>query len=121
METVRAFLERQMEMDPEAVKSLEISSSKRLFKKPNAKSPNRCQTVVTFGSIYARDLVMGHASNLPEGCSIDIVIPDYLLSLKKYMDHFAFKVRRHTRVSHQTKFSTSIRMDDVERTLYLAT
>ena len=64
---------------------------------------------------------MGHASNLPDGCSIDLVIPDYLLSLKRYLDRFAYKVRRHAKVSHQTKFSTSIRMDDVERTLYLAT
>ena len=108
-------------MDPGAVRSLEIMHLKRLYKRPGAKEAGGCQTVVTFGSISDRDLVMGHASNLPDGCLIDLVIPDYLMSLKRYLDRFAFKVRRHAREAHETRFSTSVRMDDIEQTLYLAT
>ena len=66
---VRIFLERQMEMDPEAVRSLDIVSMKKIFQKPGQKAKNGCQTIVTFSSIYERDLVMGHASNLPQDCA----------------------------------------------------
>ena len=80
--TVRIFLERKMEMDPEAVRSLDIVSMKKIFQKPGQKAKNGCQTIVTFSSVYERDLVMGHASNLPQDGALDIVIPDYLQSLR---------------------------------------
>ena len=64
---------------------------------------------------------MSHAVNLPEDCSLDIVIPDYLQSLKRYLDSFAYRVRKRAREVHDTRFSTAIRMDDINRTLYLAT
>ena len=121
MEMVQLFLERQMNMDLEAVRGIQIVNLKKLFKRPTQKDKAGCQTIVTFGSVYERDLVISHASNLPEGCTVDLVIPDYLQSLKSYMDRFAYKVRKHAREAHQTKFSTSIRMDDIEQTLYLAT
>ena len=119
-DTVKIFLERQMEMDPEAVRSLDIVRLKRQFKRPGRKGDNGCQTIVTFGTVDERDLVISHSANLPKGCSVDLVIPDYLQSLKRYLDRFAFKVCRHARDAHQTKFSTSVRMDDIERTLYLS-
>ena len=108
-------------MDTEAVRSLDIVAMKKIFQKPGQKAKNGCQTIVTLSSIDERDLVMGHASNLPQNCSIDLVIPDYLQSLRRYLDKFAYKVRRHARVSHRTKLSMSIHMDDIEQTLYLAT
>ena len=67
-----------------------------------------------------RDLVLGHSKNLPQDHSVEIVVPDYLQSLKRYMEKFAYRVRNRARTVHKTKFSTSIRMDDVEMSLYLA-
>ena len=121
IETVRIFLERQMEIEPEAARSIEITNLKRLYTREKGKSKNGCKTVVTFGSIQERDLVISHASNLPDGCSLELVIPDYLQSLKRYLERFAYKVRKYARDAHETRFSTSIRMDDIEQTLYLAT
>ena len=57
METVKIFLERQMDMDPEAVRSLEIVHLKKLFRRPGAKASPGCHTVVTFGSIHDLSLI----------------------------------------------------------------
>ena len=75
---------------------------------------------VTFGSIADRDFVLGHATYLPPDHSLEIVVPDYLLPLKRYLEKFAYKVRSKARDIHKTKYSTSIRMDDGEMSLYLA-
>ena len=76
---------------------------------------------MTFASIAERDLVLGHAMHLPKDHSVDIVIPDYLQPLKRYLEKFAFKIRTKAKTVHKTKFSTSIRMDDLEMSLFLAT
>ena len=55
------------------------------------------QTKVVFGSIYTRDLVMSHASNLPNDWAVDIVVPNHLLSLKKTLEAFAYKVRKYAK------------------------
>ena len=52
---------------------------------------------------------------------MEVVIPDFLQPLKRYLEKFAFKVRERARTVHKTKFSTSIRMDDGEMSLYIAT
>ena len=41
--------------------------------------------------------------------------------MKRFLEKFAYKIRSRAREIHETNFSTSIRMDDVERSLFLAT
>ena len=76
--------------------------------------------MLLLGSMYDRDLIMGHASNLSEDHLIELVIPDYLQSLKKFLDRFAYRVRKRARDIHETRFSTAIRMDDEVQSLFLA-
>ena len=57
---------------------------------------------LTFGSMYDRDLLMSHAVNLPENSSVELVIPDHLQSLKRYLDRFAYQVRNRARAVSYT-------------------
>ena len=112
-------------MEPEAVASLVIRDMRKIFqiagrkKKKGNSHENRVR--VTFASIADRDLVLGHAMHLPKDHSVDVVIPDFLQPLKRYLEKFAYKIRTKAKEVHNTKFSTSIRMDDVEMSLFLAT
>ena len=124
LEGVQAFMAGHLIMDPEAIVSLNIVDIRKIFqvrgrKKKNGKKEEK--VMITFGSMGDRDLVLGHCKNLPQDHSVEIVIPDYLQSLKRYLEKFAYRVRNRARTVHKTKFSTSIRMDDVEMSLYLAT
>ena len=97
VESVRKFLDKQMIIDNEAVEDLKIISVNRIHSKQlKDRSLSKGDlTRVIFGSVYERDLVMSHASNLPRDCSLEIVIPDHLLSLKKVFENFAYKVRKY--------------------------
>ena len=63
---------------------------------------------------------MSHASNLPEGSAVDLVAPDHLLPLKRHLESFAFKIRKHSRDVTQLRVSTAVRFDEDQRSLVLA-
>ena len=64
------------------------------------------KVMLTFGSMDQRDLVLGHSTYLPQDCSVEIVIPDYLQSLKRFLEKFAYKVRNKARTVHKKKVSS---------------
>ena len=55
-----------MEMLIDAAREIHLVEVKKVFQKPNKKKKENV-TKITFGSIDERDLVISHASNLPEG------------------------------------------------------
>ena len=110
-----------MHMEPEAVASLSIIEIRKIFQIPGRKKKQRnkdSKVKLVFGSISDRDLVLGHAPNLPSDYLVEIVIPDYLQSSKRFLEKFAYKIRCRAREMHETNFSTSICMDDVERSIF---
>ena len=72
-----------------------------------------------FKTIHKRDLVVSYASQLKRGSNIDVVVPDHLLSLKRHLESYAYKMRVNVRQDN-TKVSTSIRLQDQDLTLILA-
>ena len=116
-------MKEELEMEAEAIEDLDVREIKKVFEKPAGRkksSTKKNKVKLTFGSIYHRDLVMGHAVNLPEDSSIELVIPDHLQPLNRYLERFAYRVRKRGREVHDSKFSTAIRMDDADSTLLLA-
>ena len=74
---------------------------------------------ITFSSIYEQDLMMSFASNLPKDLSVEVVIPDHQLMLKRYLDNFAYIFRTHARENNLDKKFPSIRLEDSDQTLVL--
>ena len=109
-----------MKVDEEVLEDLIVQNIKRMHRKGKNKDKAETRARITFGSIYERDLVMSFASNLPKDASVEVVIPDHLISLKRYLDNFAFKIRSHARENNLGKVSTSVRLEDSEQTLVLA-
>ena len=122
LEAVRTFMSKKMGMYDDMIDSLDIREIRKMFQAGGVgrKTKKRVEKVkLYFGSMYDRDLVMGHAYNLPEEHSLELVFPDYLQSLKRFMDRFAYRIRKQARDIHETRFSTAIRMDDAQQSLYL--
>ena len=64
--------------------------------------------------------MVSYASNLPRGCTMDIVVPDHLLPLKQSLETFGYKLRTRSRENGRKKLFTSLRLDDAGETLVLA-
>ena len=121
LETVRIFLERQMEIDNDIIQDLNIVEIKKIHQiKSRRQRKKGGITQVTFSSIHERGLVISHAFNLPKECSVELVCPDHLLPLKRQLDNFAYKVRKYAREVSESKVSTSLRYDDMSETILMA-
>ena len=118
-EAARAFLSTKMLVDDEILQDLIVQEIKRLHKKGKTRGQTEKRVRITFSSIYERDLIMSFASNLPKEASVEVVIPDHLLSLKRFLDSFAYRIRTNARENNE-KVSTSVRLDDADQTLVLA-
>ena len=62
---------------------------------------------------------MSMVSNLPKGCNVETVVPEQLMCLKRQLENQAFMIRASARKAG-TRTSTSIRLEDVKKTLVLA-
>ena len=107
-------------MDQEAIDDLAVTSMKKIHVNKKRKLKKNNQVKLTFASVADRDLVFGHAANLPDGFAVDITVPDHLLPLRRHLETFAFKVRKFSREISGLKVSTSIRFEDDSRSLVLS-
>ena len=69
---------------------------------------------------YERDLILSYASNLVNPDRLDVVIPEYLLTMKAKLEGLAYKIRKHTKETNEKKVMTSLRLDDKTEGLVMA-
>ena len=116
---IKQFMAEKLGMEPEAIEDLLVTQIRKVHVNKKKKKAKRGLTRLTFATVADRDLVISHASNLPDGFSVEMTAPDYLLSLRRYLEAFAFRIRKFARdLGLQT--STSVRFDDERESLLLA-
>ena len=67
--------------------------------------------------VHERDVVISYASNMSGEARLDIVIPDYLMSVKSQFDAMSYRLRKHVDLTSGNKVHTSLRLDDKSRGL----
>ena len=75
---------------------------------------------VALGDPNEQDLVLSYVTNLPSDCTVDILVPNYLIGLKKCLETHTFGIRKHAR-DKGTRTSTHVRLDEFNESLVLAT
>ena len=99
-------------------------SSKEIYKRPTAANANPEPKVqVELGSIEDRDLVMGHAVNLNNNATMEIVVPDRLKLVAGRLENYAFRYRTQAKElakgKKEMEAKTQIRFDNTKEGLVL--
>ena len=120
---VRNFMEKEMKMDRATCEAIEITSVKAFTERKKINRPQKERAIALFSSIDERDAVFSYATELENGNSVDIVIPDHLKTEAMKLDHFAYKYRMRSREKSQGKKDeearTQLRLDTMREGLIL--
>ena len=120
---LKDYLLNYMKVPEDIVADIQMSDIRRVHPRkmpPHRKKQDDTKKVhVSFRDSHERDVIVSYASNLPENCKLDIVIPDHLMTTKSKLDRLAFKIRKHA-ADNDKRVSTSLRLDDSTESLVTA-
>ena len=121
---VKKFLSNNMGIPSEVVEDLKLDNIRSIHpKKLPAHRRAQCDSRKVHLSLrdsYERDLILSYTSNLVSPDRLDVVIPEYLLSMKAKLEGLAYKIRKHAREANDRKVMTSLRLDDKTEGLVMA-
>lgn len=121
---VKDFLLNEMKIPFNLVADLQITNILKIHPRRmpahRAKQDDTRKVSVMLRDAQERDVVISYAVNLSKDARLDIVVPDYLLSLKSQFDTLSYRLRRHVKLTADKKVQTSLRLDDRSQGLLMA-
>ena len=121
---VKDFLLNEMKIPFDLMADLQISNIRKIHPRRlpahRAKQDESKRVAIMLRDAHERDVVISYAAYLSREARIDIVVPDYLLSLKSQFDTLSYRLRKHVKLTADKNVQTSLRLDDRSQGLQMA-